>query len=62
MAISVDQDSDNELRGVGVLTKVVILLFDFRRIDALQDGFINKAVMVFGRAKASYVRPLELSM
>ena len=27
----------------------MVFFFDFRRIDVLQDGVINKTVMVFGK-------------
>ncbi len=49
MAIGVDQNSDNELWRVSVLTKVVIFFFNLRRIDVLKNAFINETIMVFGK-------------
>ena len=48
MAVCVNQDGHNQFGRISVLPKVVVLFFNFRYIYALEDGFIDVAVMIFG--------------
>ncbi|USE38427.1 hypothetical protein [Endozoicomonas sp. SCSIO W0465] len=47
MAIGIDQDRYNQSWVVGILAKMVILLFHFRGVDMLEDIFKNEAIMIW---------------
>ena len=47
VAIGIDQDRYYQSWVVGILAKMVILLFDFRGVDVLADVFKNEAVMIW---------------
>ncbi|MCW7551651.1 hypothetical protein NX722_03120 [Endozoicomonas gorgoniicola] len=49
MTVGVDQDTYDQLGWVGMLSKVMVLLFNFRGINVLEDGLIDVAVMIFGK-------------
>lgn len=48
MAIRIDKERDDMPWMIGMLAKMMILLFDSGRIDMLEDVGIDKAVMIFG--------------
>lgn len=49
MTVSIDKDRYDQSWMVGILTKVVILLFHFSRVDVLEDILKNEAVMIRGQ-------------
>ena len=49
MTVGIDQDTYDQLGWVGMLSKVMVLLFNFRGVNVLEDGLIDVAVMIFGK-------------
>ena len=47
MTVCVDQNRYDQSWVVGILAKMVILLFHFRGVDVLEDIFKNEAVMIW---------------
>ena len=46
MTVGIDQDRYDQPRMVGMLAKMVILLFQLRCIDMLEDIFKNETVVI----------------
>jgi hypothetical protein len=46
VAVRINQDGDNQLRRVGMLSLGAVLAFDLRRVKLLKNPFIDIAVMI----------------